>query len=267
MKSRVGPDLFVVHGVDDGRHRCDVHPRLEDTLDGDSLGVEKVGHVAVGVRSVGHAVELQVDHVQTRLFRLQGELGLENEAQTVRRRLDAPVAELLRVVTGLEKMGRESGLAARELDRELPSRFERDRVVEDPPDLVEGELVHVAHLIRIHEAGVAHHVAAIREIHGEHRAPPIANVGRAVSVQVCVVRRLEVAPVEAALEGRAQLGVDRENVLVVSVPLAAFLDEDPPPLFDDASGNLRGAALQEIGQVALTGDDGVANLDDAARTK
>ena len=142
--------------------------------------------MAVGVRLVARAVELQVDHVEPGLLRLEGELGLEGEAQAVGRRLDELVADLLRVRAGLEEEGRERGLASRVLHDHLPAGLERDRVVEDLLDLVEGQLVDVADLVRVHEAGVAHHVAAVGEVHGEDRAAPVAHGRAAVAGHVLV---------------------------------------------------------------------------------
>ena len=50
-----------------------------------------------------------------------------------------------------------------------------------------------ANLVGVHEAGIAHHVAAIGEIHCENRPAAIENGGRAVLVKIFVVVRRNVA--------------------------------------------------------------------------
>ena len=61
-------------------------------------------------------------------------------------------------------MRRDRRLAARKLHGHLAARLDRDRLVENVLDLVEGKLVDEADLVGIHEAGIAHHVAAVRQV-------------------------------------------------------------------------------------------------------
>src|SRR3989442_88330 len=124
------------------------------------------------------------------------EVGLQGEAQAVGGGLDQAVADLLRIRARGQEVRGERGLAARELHRHLPPRLERDGVVEDLLDLLHAQLVHVAHLVGVHEARVAHHVASVREVDREHRAPPILDHGGAVAVHELVAERLVVAPGE-----------------------------------------------------------------------
>ena len=62
----------------------------------------------------------------------------------------------------LEEVRRDGRLAARELHGHLAARLDRDGLVEDVLHFVERKLVDEADLIGVHEARVAHHVAAIR---------------------------------------------------------------------------------------------------------
>ena len=182
------PDLLVVDAVHDRHHRRDAHAGRRQVVDRDLAHVEQVRDVAVGVRLVRGPVELQVDHVEPGFLRLEGELGLDREAQAVGRGLDQPVADLLGVGAGLEEVRRHRGLAARVLHHHLPPRLERDRVVQDLLHVVEGELVDVAHLVGVHEARVAHHVAAVGQVHREHRAAAVADARGAVAVDGRVPR-------------------------------------------------------------------------------
>jgi hypothetical protein len=82
----------------------------------------------------------------------------------VGRGLDAEVADLPRIAHGVEEDRRDRRLAARELHRHLPPRLDADRIVEQLLDVGQRELVDVADLVRVHEARVAHHVAAVRQV-------------------------------------------------------------------------------------------------------
>ena len=122
---------LVVQPVDDGDHGRDLDARRVHVVDGDLLHVEEVRDLAVGVGLVGHAVELQVGHVEAGLLGLGREIRLQGEAQAVGGRLHHLVADLLRVPAGGEEVRGERRLPARELHRHLPPRLEGDGVVED----------------------------------------------------------------------------------------------------------------------------------------
>jgi len=74
--------------------------------DRQAFGIVQVVDVSVTVGFVGDPVKLQVHHVEPRLFRLKRELGLQDEAQAVRGRLDTPVAHFPGIAAGFEEMGR-----------------------------------------------------------------------------------------------------------------------------------------------------------------
>src|ERR1700730_18511319 len=91
-------------------------------------------------------------------------------------------------------------LAARELDRHLAARLDLSRVLEDFLDFVPPELMDIAYLVRVHKAGIAHHIAAVREIHGQDRTTSVTYRARAMVVQVFVVVRRDVAAREILLD-------------------------------------------------------------------
>ncbi len=160
-------DLLVVDAVDDGRYGDDVDAGLVQVVDGLELHVERVADLAVRVGGVADAVELQVGVAQTGLSGGLGELLGLRELDAVGCGLHGVVTDLAGVGDGVEEVGRERGLAAGELDRHLTARLDLHRVVEHGLDLVPGELVDEADLVGVHEAGVAHHVAAVGEVDGE----------------------------------------------------------------------------------------------------
>ena len=103
------------------------------------------------------------------------ELRTLRELDAVRRRLNAVVADLARIPNRIQEIRGKSGLAARELHRHLPPRLDRNRVVEQRLDIFPAQLVHESYLVGIHEAGVAHHVAAIGQIDRQNRSAAMFN--------------------------------------------------------------------------------------------
>ena len=85
------------------------------------------------------------------------------------------------------------------------------------------QLVNVAHLVGIHEAGIAHHVAAVGEIHRQNGAAAVLDGAAAVVVQTFVVVGRNVAAGEVLLDPLEELHVDGHEVFGLPV-LGAFLD-------------------------------------------
>ena len=172
-------DLVVVDRVDDRDDEGDVDAGRVQVLDRAQLHVEEVADLAVRVRLVADAVELQVGDAQAGLLRLLREAPAPARSgcrwSRTGRGSSRPRA---RSAIGVEEVRRERRLAAGELHRHLPARLDRDRVVEDLLDVVQRQLVDVADLVRVHEARVAHHVAAVRQVDREHRAAAVLDATR-----------------------------------------------------------------------------------------
>ena len=105
-------DLLVVHAVDDGRDRNDVDAGRMQVLNRPQLDVEQVADQAVRIGGVANPVELQVRVTEARLESRAGEIGTLRELDSVRRRLHAAVANLLRVAHGVQEVRRHRRLAA-----------------------------------------------------------------------------------------------------------------------------------------------------------
>jgi hypothetical protein len=159
-------------------------------------------------------------------------------------------------------------LAARELHRHLPPRLERDRVVQQRPDVVPRQLVHEPDLVGVHEARVAHHVAAVRQVDRQHRAAAVLDRAAAVVVQLLVVVRLDVAARERLLEVLEERRVDRHHVLEVAVLRAVLDHQDPAVALDDLRLDLADLLVEQDLVVALPVEDllpGLAHADRAER--
>ncbi len=260
-------DLLVVDAVDDRDDRHDVHTRLVEVLDGAQLDVEEIPDAAVRVGGVADAVELQVRVAETRFGRRLGELGALGELDAVGRRLHAVVADLAGVANRVQEVRRHRRLAARELHRHLPARLDGDGVVEHLLDVFPGELMDEPDLVRVHEARVAHHVAAVGQVHREHRSAPVDHGRAAVIVELLVVVRADVAAGEHLLEVLEEAGVDRHRVFEMPVDGAVLDHDDLSVLLHDGRLDLADLFVEEDRHVLLAVQDRLPRFADARRTE
>ncbi len=126
-------------------------------------------------------------------------------------------------------------------------------VVEHGLDLVPGEFVDEADLVGVHEAGIAHHVAAVGEVDGEDRATTMRHCGRAVVVELLVVVGADVAAGEDLFEMLEEGGVDGHDVFEVAVDGAVLHHEDLAVALDDLGLDLADLLVEEdlVGQLAV----------------
>ena len=256
-------DLLVVDAVDDGGDGNDVDAGFVQVVDGLELHVKQVADLAVRVGGVADAVELEIGVAQTGFGGGAAEFLALGEFDAVGRGLDRVVTDLAGVGDGVEEVGRQRGLAAGELDRHLTAGLDGDGVVEHGLDLFPREFVDEADLVGVHEAGVAHHVAAVGEIDGEDRAAAVGDGRGAVVVQLFVVVGADVAAGEDLFEVLEEGGVDRHDVFKVAVLGAILNHEDFAVALDDLRLDFANLLIQKnfVGQLAV--DDLLANLGDA----
>ena len=125
------------------------------------------------------------------------ELRVLGEADAVGRALHGEVADLrARSGSASRKCGESVGSPPENCTDIWRRGLMDDRVVEDLLDLVPLELVDVADLVGVHEARVAHHVAAVGQVDREHGAAAVLDRRGAVVVQ----RRLGDREVAARIE-------------------------------------------------------------------
>ena len=81
-------------------------------------------------------------------------------------------------------------------------------------------------LVGIHEARIAHHVAAVREIDGQDRSAAVLNGAGAVVVELLVVVSADVTAGEALFQVPEERRVDRHDVFKMTVLRAILHHQD-----------------------------------------
>ena len=191
--------MLVVDAVHDRYYRDDFHSGFVQIVYCLQFHVEQVADFAVRVGGVADAVELQIRIAHSGFGGLLGEFQTLREFDSVGCGLHAVVSHFAGVAHGIQEIRRQRRLAARELHRHLTPRLDRDRVVEHRLDVFPAQFVDEADLVRVHEAGIAHHVAAVGEVDGQHRTASVLHRGRPVVMQLLVVVGANVAARETLL--------------------------------------------------------------------
>ncbi len=262
-----GADLVVVHIIHDGHDEHDFDAGLVHVFDGPELDVKKIADLAVAVGVVADAVELQVRIAHPRFERFSAELLALGELDAVGGRLHGVVADLAGVGDSVQEVGTHGRLAAGKLHGHLSARLNLQRVVENLLDFVPAEFVNVTDLVGVHEARVAHHVAAVREVHGKDRAAAIAHRGRAVLVQVFVIVRGNIAAGVLCLDPLQEVGIDGHHVFVVAVDGAILDHPHLSVALDDLRLDLPDLFVHQVAPVLFALDDFLAGFLDAIRAE
>ena len=259
--------LLVVQVVDDGDDRHDLDAGLVQVLDGLQLHVEQVADQAMRVGGVADAVELQVGIAQTRFRGLLGELGALGELDAVGRRLHAVVAHLARVRDRVQEVRRQRRLAAGELHRHLAPRLDGDGVVEHRLDLFPRQFMDEANLVGVHEAGIAHHVAAVGQVDGQHRSAAVHHGAAAVVMQLLIVVGANVAAREDFFQVLEEVGVHGHHVFEVAVLRAVLHHQDLAVALDDLRLDLADLLVHQHFDRQLAVEDLLADLRNALRAQ
>jgi hypothetical protein len=132
------------------------------------------------------------------------------------------------------------------LHAHLPPGLDRHRVVEQLLDLIEAQFVHVPDLVGIHEARIAHHVAAVGQVDRQHGSTAVFDRRRAVIVQG-LGDGWQIAAGEQALDAALKLRVDRQGVSERAVSRAGLLDQDSAVALEDRGLDLpHSAGAQDL---------------------
>ena len=230
--------LLIVHAVDQRDHRDDVDAGAVQILDRAQLHVEQVADRAMRIGFVADAVELQIRVAQTGFGGLLGELRALGELDAVGRGLHALIADLAAIADGVQEVRRKRRLAAGELHRKLAARLDRHGVVEQRLDLFPAQLMHEPDLVGVHEARIAHHVAAVGQIDGQHRSAAVRDGGGAVVVQLFVVVGADVAARENVFQVLEERRIDRHDVFELAVDRAILHHQDLAVALDDVGLDL-----------------------------
>ena len=181
-----GSDLIVIHSIHKCHHQNDLNAGFVKIIDRAQLHIEKVPDLAMAIGVVSDAVKLQVDEAQAGFSGPPAKLLAFRKLDTVRCGLHAGIPDFSGIRDRVQEIGRERRFAAGKLNRHLPPRLDLDGVIHDLHDLFPGQLVDIAHLVRIHEAGIAHHVAAVRQIDRQDRAAAVPDRTAAVIVKIFI---------------------------------------------------------------------------------
>src|SRR3984893_9341459 len=221
--------------------------------------------MAVGV--IPDAVELQARVTHAGLKGLFAELFTLGEFDAVSGGLHAVVADFASVRYRLQKVRAHGGLPAARPYGHLAARLDLQSIVENFLNFVPAQFVHVTDLVGVHEAGIAHHVAAIGEIHGKNRAAAITHCAGAVLVEVFVIVRGNVAAGILLFEPVQPLGIDGHHVFVVAVLRTVFHHPDLAVALDDLRFDLADLLAHQIAPILFSGDDGFARFLHASGTE
>ena len=238
-----------------------------EVLHGLQLHVEQVADAAMGVGGVADAVELEIGVAQAGLGGLLAELEAPRELDAVCGGLYAVVPNLAGVTNRIQEVGRDGRLAAGELHGHLAFGLDGDGVVEQGLDLLPAQLVDEVHLVGVHKTRVAHHVAAVGEVDGEHRSAAVGDGAGAVVVQPGVVVRAHIAAGEHGLDVPVEGRIDRHRVFEVAVDEAVLDHQDPAIALDDLGLDLAHLFVEEVAVVFPAVQDLPANCRHALRAE
>ena len=122
-------------------------------------------------------------------------------------------------------------------------------------------------LVRVHEAGVAHHVAAVGQVDRQHRAAAVLDRAAAVVVELLVVVGADVAAREHLLEVLEEFGVDRHHVLEVAVNRAILHHQDLAVALEDRRLDLADLLVEQDADVLLAVENRLTRLPRACRAE
>src|SRR5688500_12746224 len=193
-------------------------------------------------------------------LRCFAKLNVFGEANSVGRGENPIEADLLRVGDGVEVVRRERRLATGEENDHLASWFERNSTVQDRFRIFKRRLVNVTDLVRVHEARIAHHVAAVRQVDSQHRAASKLDVRRSVTMYVFIFGGTEVATKEERLDALEKRRIGRHHVFKLAVLRTVLAHHDLTVVFNDLGLDFTRMLVHQSLERNFTADDGVANF-------
>ena len=123
--------------------------------------------------------------------------------------------------------------------------------------------MHKADLVRVHKAGIAHHVAAVGQVNRQHRPTAVGHCRGAVVVQTLVVMRLDIAARKHFFEVAEKLSVNGHYVFKVAMDRAVLHHQDLAVALDDLRLDLADLFVQQDLVRQLAVDDLLPNFRNA----
>src|SRR5258705_3014173 len=178
------PDTVVVDCVDDGRHQGNLDPDAGEVFNRLLLYVKQIADAAMLVLLFADAVKLKIHTVLPRSLGCLTKLNVLGETYAVGGRKNSVEANLLSVSDDFELVGRKSWFTTGKENNDLALWLKRNCAIQNCFGIFKRRLVNIANLIRVHEAGIAHHVAAIGEVDSQNSAATKLDVRCAVMMDV-----------------------------------------------------------------------------------
>ncbi len=124
-----------------------------------------------------------------------------------------------------------------------------------------------ADLVRVHEAGIAHHVATVGQIDGENRSAAVLHGRSTVVVQLLVSVGANVAARENVFQVLGECRIDGHDVFEVPVLGAIFDHHDLAVFFDDGGLDFADLGVAQDFLRKLAVKDLLADIRHALRAK
>src|SRR5688572_27132805 len=106
-------------------------------------------------------------------------------------------------------------------------------------------------LVCIHETWIAHHVAAVGEVHGQDGAAAVQNSRTAVIMKLLVVVGADIATGEHLFEVLEERRVDGHHVFKVAMDWAVLDHDDLAVLLEDGRLDLADLLVEEDADIFL----------------
>jgi hypothetical protein len=127
--------------------------------------------------------------------------------------------------------------------------------------------VNETNLVCIHEARIAHHVAAIGQVDREHGAPTILDGACTMIVKFLVVMRLNISTRKHIFNVGEKLGIDGHHVFEVPVGGTILHHPDFAISFNDLGLNLAHFFVEQHRHILGAVDDRLSGFDYAIWTQ
>src|SRR5215468_3827250 len=124
-----------------------------------------------------------------------------------------------------------------------------------------------AHLIRIHEAWIAHHVAAVCKVDGQYGSATILDRAGAVVVKLLVIVGRDIASGEHCFDVLQERRVDRHHVFIMAVDWTVLNHPDLAIALDNLGFYLANFFVYQDRYVLLTANNCFTSLNHTLRTK
>ncbi len=259
------PSLLIA--VDDCGHERNFDTDTRQIFNRSQLHIKEVPDTAMLVLFFADSVELQINAMLAGSFCGFAEFQIFRIANTVRGRKNSVETNLARVINGFEEVRRKRRLAAGEKNNHLALWFEGDSAIKNRFRIFERRLVNIANLICIHEAGIAHHVAAISQVYGQHGAATKFNIGSSVTMNCGILGRAKISSKEQRFDSFEKSRIRGHHVIKLPVLGTSLTHDHLTVFFQDLSFDFARMLMHQGLEGRLAGNHGVSDFFNAGWTE